>query len=60
VGVDYRESANFTDGIKPPRANCVTVRRPSKHMDADGIRGIPFFVLGNPLFLDEYQVPDMH
>ena len=60
VEVDYRKSPDFTEGIKPPRANCVTVRRPRKRMDADGVRGNPFFALRNPLLLDEYQAPDMH
>jgi hypothetical protein len=60
VRPDYRDAANLTERIEPPRANCVTVPSPRKRMNADGVRGIPFFMLRDAVFLNEYQAPDTH
>lgn len=60
VGGQYCEAANLTEGIEPPRANCVTVRRPRQRMNADRVRGIPLFMLRDALFLDKYDAPDLH
>lgn len=56
----YRKAANLTERFEPPRANCVTVRRPRKHVNADRVRGIPFVRLRNALFIDEYRPPEPH
>lgn len=60
VGGQYSDAANLTEGLQPPRANCVTVRRARQGMNADGVRGIPFFMFGNPLLLDEDRPPQAH
>ncbi len=60
VGGQYCEAANLTEGVEPSRANCVTVRRPRQCMNADGVRGIPLFMLRDALFLDKYRAPDVH
>jgi hypothetical protein len=60
VGGEHRESANFTEAVDSARANCVTVPRPRQRMNADGVHGIPFLALWNPLFLDEHGAPHAH
>ncbi|HZF15135.1 MAG TPA: hypothetical protein VE046_04240 [Steroidobacteraceae bacterium] len=60
VGGQNCEAANLTEGVEPPRANCVTVRRPRERMNADRVRGIPFFMLRDALFLDKDGAPDVH
>lgn len=60
VGLQHCQAANITHRIKAPRANCVTVRRPCQGVNADGVRGIPFLALRNPLFLDKYGATDVH
>lgn len=59
VGLQHCQAANFTHRVKASRANCVTVRRPCEGVNADGVRGIPFFALRNRLFLDKYRATDV-
>jgi hypothetical protein len=60
VGGEHCEAANLTERVKPPRANCVTVRRPRQRVNADGVHGIPFFTLRDSLFVYEDHAPDAH
>ena len=60
VGLQHCQAANFTHRVQASRANCVTVHRPCEGMNADGVRGIPFFTLRNRLFLDKYRATDVH
>src|SRR5258705_9763444 len=51
VGGQYCDAANLTEGFQPARANCVTVRRACQGVNADRVRGIPFFMFGTTLLL---------
>src|SRR6185295_7301068 len=53
------EAPNLTVGFQTARANCVTFRPEGEGMQRGRVSAIPLFLLGNLLFDDENNTPDL-
>jgi hypothetical protein len=55
---EYRDATDLTGGFQASCADCVTFRGYCQDVPARRVRGVPFLVLGDALFQDEYAAPD--